>query len=509
MNIKVIKRALRLHLLTGLCCLAVGLAGCGNSTNEDTLNAETDSSEALPEKETDLNFGIFSNSLDVESAQTNRGRLKSSSELGNITFQDSSDTSSNTAENPTTTSSSTSDSCLNIGEGQSSCSSSSGNSDGSSSSNASAEAIGDSTVTETNTSEDGSSSSSSSSSGHNENSGSLRSNQATTEGSLLVEHPGKDSGDSAENLELYTVGESGLYFGQVIPDDKQVDSSNINTNKTIKKYTSGLILAAEKSTEIRADTLSGEYGFVGIESNLIDEIKFLGVVGEKFVSDDMHITESRSNQFSILRSAGGDIIASEDTSLHDATSFNLDPTGNIMGVSGKVRGFVNQNAGALIYFGQTPTHNSSNSENSSGLSIALQLPTSTPNLAGQTYRLFSMTTGLNEQEIELGAITSGEMLFNPDNTVSLKNLVVQKSVLPFTGGDIDLITTTQNYLILPFELGENGLLKITSIETGEGKLEFEGYVSANGEMIIMRRKQTNEASNNFAVGMVLGIRINP
>jgi len=507
MNIKVIKRALRLHLLTGICCLAVGLAGCGNSTNEDSLNAETDSSEALPEKETDLNFGIFSNSLDVESAQTNRGRLKSSSELGNITFQDSSDTSSNTAENPTTTSSSTSDSCLNIGEGQSSCSSSSGNSDGSSSSNASAEATGDSTVTETNTSEDGSSSSSSSS--HNENSGSLRSNQATTEGSLLVEHPGEDSGDSAENLELYTVGESGLYFGQIIPDDKQVESSNINTNKTIKKYTSGLILAAEKSTEIRADTLSGEYGFVGIESNLVDEIKFLGVVGEKFVSDDMHITESRSNQFSILRSAGGDIVALEDASLHDATSFDLDPTGSIIGIDSKARGFINQNTGALVYFGQTPTRNSSHSENSSGLSIALQLPTSTPNLAGQTYRLFSMTTGLNEQGIELGAITSGEMIFNSDNTVSLKDLVVQKSVLPFTGGDISLSTTTRNDPNLPFVLEENGLIKITGIETAEGKLELEGYVSANGEMTIMRSTLTNEASNQFEIGMVVGIIMTP
>jgi hypothetical protein len=177
----------------------------------------------------------------------------------------------------------------------------------------------------------------------------------------------------------------------------------------------------------------------------------------------------------------------------------------VIGTDNKVRGFVNQNTSALIYFGQTPAYHLGDPEKGSGLSIALQLPSSVPNLTGQTYHLLSMTTGLSDQGLQLGAITSGEMHFNPDNAVSLNDIVVQKSLLPFAGGDVNLVTIPSNYPNLSFVLEENGLLKITSIETGEGILEFEGYVSANGEMIVMRSKLTASVSNNIEIGMVVGI----
>jgi hypothetical protein len=97
------------------------------------------------------------------------------------------------------------------------------------------------------------------------------------------------------------------------------------------------------------------------------------------------------------------------------------------------------------------------------------------------------------------------MHFNPDNTVSLNDIVVQKSLLPFAGGDVNLVTIPSNYPNLSFVLEENGRLKITGIETGEGILELEGYVSANGEMIVMRSKLTVSVSNNIEIGMVVGI----
>ncbi len=297
----------------------------------------------------------------------------------------------------------------------------------------------------------------------------------------------------------------GLYAGQISPEDKHVESSNSTISTKVMDYYSGLILASKKTTQVSAGDLLGDYGFISIESNLGETLKFLSVVGEKAISDDMQITESRSNQISILRSAEGHISVLEDVSLHDATGFSLDSMGSVIGTDKKVRGFVNQNASALIYFGQTPAYHLGDSEKGSGLSIALQLPSSVPNLTGQTYRLLSMTAGLSDQGLQLGAITSGEMHFNPDNTVSLNDIVVQKSLLPFAGGDVNLVTTPSNYPNLSFVLEENGLLKMAGIETGEGILEFEGYVSANGEMIVMRSKLTASVSSDIEIGMVVGI----
>ena len=298
----------------------------------------------------------------------------------------------------------------------------------------------------------------------------------------------------------------GLYAGQISPEDKQIESSNSTVSTKVMDYYSGLILASKKTTQVSAGDLLGDYGFISIESNLGETLKFLSVVGEKAISDDMQITESRSNQISILRSAEGHISVVEDVSLHDATGFSLDSMGSVViGTDNKVRGFVNQNTSALIYFGQTPAYHLGDPEKGSGLSIALQLPSSVPNLTGQIYHLLSMTTGLSDQGLQLGAITSGEMHFNPDNTVSLNDIVVQKSLLPFAGGDVNLVTIPSNYPNLSFVLEENGLLKITGIETGEGILEFEGYVSANGEMIVMRSKLTASVSNNIEIGMVVGI----
>ena len=381
MNTLAIKHTLRLHLLTGLYCLLGSLAGCSGSSNTTPNTAvETNSSEVTPEKQASLHFGIFSHRIDSESAQTNHGQFKASSELGDIARQNTSSASSSDAANLTATSSSKSDSCLNIGEGQSSCSSNSTSPDGSSSSSADAEAEGDSTITETNTSEGASSSSSSSSSSSNHNSDSnlYSSSRTTAENSIYVVHPDKATGHSAETLQLFPIGDMGLYAGQISPDDKQVESSNSTISTKVIDYYSGLILASKKTTQVSAGDLLGDYGFISIESNLGETIKFLSVVGEKAISDDMQITESRSNQISILRSAEGHISVLEDVSLHDATGFSLDPMGGVIGSDNKVRGFINQNASALIYFGQTPAYHLGDSGKGSGLSIAIQLPNSTP-----------------------------------------------------------------------------------------------------------------------------------
>lgn len=274
------------------------------------------------------------------------------------------------------------------------------------------------------------------------------------------------------------------------------------------------VMLARASENANAGLLNGEYGVVGLLAGaqhgsgvtLIES--FYGVEQFDGVSS---VNENEFDGIALVRSPDSAAVAETDM-LTENFSYAVDSTGklSVSDNESTEKGFITSDGNLLALFfrdkeedaGDPPTV--TNAE--SGMVLGLKLPVSRPDMNGRSYRLYNLTFGYGQTDSFMNSLADAVLTFDDvlaELTFDQERGIEKSHDLANIESVSDIFAGKEVGADAPYMLEANGKLNIGLSSAGfESWLEFDGFVSANGEFLVLRSYYGNDPDNE--VGIFIG-----
>ncbi|MCC5857270.1 MAG: hypothetical protein JJT90_03885 [Ectothiorhodospiraceae bacterium] len=307
---------------------------------------------------------------------------------------------------------------------------------------------------------------------------------------------------AGEHLRVGVVRSFEQLYGAL--EDDQLDASDFRGERRSTELT---ILGRPPATLNPAD-VQGNYGLVQLRMSM-DE-RFFGVAGYVMTAD-FDGTDTIALQEDALEVEHWYGEPPELHAMNEADSIAYAVDGNRLVVDGAVSFNVTADHGAL--FAALQSRNLAGDSLvdpdepwavEEGLLLGVKLPDHQPDMDGRRYRLQAMSIQMaGAGAMELKTRQSGELVFQGGN-VALENERLQllsrdtpRSAPGFEalgdGGDGDWI---------PYTLDASG-----GISVAHGDTRFDGFVSADGDVLVLRKFTEAASDDDYTLGMWIGVRV--
>jgi len=302
--------------------------------------------------------------------------------------------------------------------------------------------------------------------------------------------------------------EVGVRYGLVDTDGNGTLDAIDPNNRQGDEPLLGFALSARKSQGLTAASVTGNYGLVGMEvqslaNGTTNAAAFFSI--ESF-DGSSNVTEASFDGSNITRTAGGASITTSNDMITANSTYTVAADGVFSITEGSQTdvGFVGDGGNLLTIFSNTNTDDGlvppTVTAFSHAAAIGVKLPTTLPDMTGRSYQLFSLQLNYDGSATSIETLTKGQIVFNGDGTLNITGVSFRKitrttdlaNIMPVTGTSTD--SNNQSVAI-----GTNGSLTF-SLDTET----FDGFVSADGQMILLRTKDNGGATNQ-SVGMIIGI----
>lgn len=271
-----------------------------------------------------------------------------------------------------------------------------------------------------------------------------------------------------------------------------------------------------KTLEVFAQTPSGD-----------DPINLTGVFGRVYLENDQVASNSitMTTEQNIVTFNGTDLDATAGT-LQDLTlttggveyfaepagedqtglPFDLNDDGDFVSIDGDpVDGFIDAGLDFIALFS---ADNSVEGESEFSKTLMVRLPGSTPTIAGNSYRVFGISTGFTGGEaIELGGPRFNTLLnMSSDTEGALEGTVVTLDRADFTSQVERSATAIDGNASVT--VGENGQTTVTITESG-GTTELSGFLNEDASIGIFTNNFTPTDGTTDSLGLTILMQVNP
>jgi len=346
-------------------------------------------------------------------------------------------------------------------------------------------------------------------------------------GAIVVDIPFEENVDATlqfgwrfppQTFRLEPVGSTGVHIGRdeevgvrygLVDTDGNGSLDAINpSDRQGDEPLLGFGIIARKSQGLTAANVTGNYGLVGMEvqsfvNGNTDAVVFFSV--ENFDGSSI-VTETSFDGSIITRTDGGASITtgSDVTTANSTYTVAADGTFSLTEGGQTDVGFVGNNGNLIVVLDNSNTDNGANPPTitmfSHAAAIGVKLPTTLPNMTGRSYRLFSLELNYDGSATSIEALTKGQLAFNGDGTLNITGVSFRKITRATDLANITPVAgTSANSNNQSVTIGTNGSLAFTL-----GTQTFDGFVSADGQMLLLRTKDNGGATNQ-TVGMIIGI----
>jgi hypothetical protein len=286
------------------------------------------------------------------------------------------------------------------------------------------------------------------------------------------------------------------------------------------KYTFALEAVAPQASGMNTNTLAGNYGSVNLVNFFPDtsgtSAVYSGVnVSTVATNGDVMQTQNEAQIVTRTPTPTGTATFAEstDTTLNTGTisvSSNGQFTYTENGSNTSFFGFVSSNAEFVLESVSDSSGTSPITDASNGLSLSVRLPTTAPNLDGHSYRLMGIEKWMDTSgRIEIARLRGDDdrLTFNNDGTVTLYYNGMDRVSRNVDNADYTLISDTSsgtfNQVVT---IANDGAISFT-LDTTDSTREFQGFVSASTDIIILRSIERAKDASAYATGLFVAIPV--
>lgn len=320
-------------------------------------------------------------------------------------------------------------------------------------------------------------------------------------------------------LQLTSSNNNELFIGNLMTSGKRfhlVDSDGDGVNDLIDsaigdEHGLGIVVGVRKSQNIKKQELAGDYGFVGVDAMIGRRTAFV-YRPPQLITSGFGLANSNSKSFYTIgrMRVENDILHIEENQNNpEKEVFGLTTDGQLITVGTQApRGYVSPGGDVIVYFGrQGEKNNNKGFITGSGVTMGVKLPERLPILEGGRYRLFELSIGLGQGDVHLNTRISGALAFTESRTIKLTDL--QAKVIDYdvdTGQLISSLKIHPDIEEVPVSYADNGLVSFNAINSSGQSTQYSGYVSNNGNLIILRKLIDPYDQKSMVEGLVIAVR---
>ncbi len=320
-------------------------------------------------------------------------------------------------------------------------------------------------------------------------------------------------------MRLQRIKSTGFLIGQIVEHAERYDLVDGNgdgwgdemASKVGDDLFRGLAIGTHKTPDLTTEALAGRFGFVGLKTNFLrgGRIEALGFRAKRMLTPSGTMTETRYDGVSTLWTDGEGVTVTSDPTMHATQTFSVDIEGRFMLETDRfAEGFASLDGNVIVHFGSFLNEDGNAlSTTEPGITLGVRLAEQTPDLLGKQYRLFETSIGLGSQNIQLSSISSGQLVFNDGAMVSLKGLHISHAVYDTASGQAKTVGAEQADIIgQPVSIDTDGTITIEPIFQADGKLEYAGFVSADGALVVLRKRFSGYGLDRETMGIIVGVQ---
>lgn len=325
------------------------------------------------------------------------------------------------------------------------------------------------------------------------------------------------SGAPGSSVYLGQHNDAGVRYHLIDTDgDLQVDALDPSL-KAGDEVGFSLVVMAKKSQGMDDSSLNGLYGMVGLDVQVVNgsgDIDVGAFYSIESFDGARGITENLLNAVDLSRSPNGAPTSSTDT-VPANSSYVFGPDGDgsfaVHDIGDAVnfdRAFAGDNGNFFVVAagGHTESSPSVIVSADQGMAMGVKLPAIAPNMTDRSYRMHSMSVTFAGSSTRIDNLGGGVISFNGDGSLNITGDSVRG--VERTNDTAQVVPVSE-----PFDwgvsnqsvqIGDNGSVNIANITTGTDNMKFDGFVSADGKMLVLRSVYTGTATEK-GVGMWVGV----
>jgi hypothetical protein len=323
----------------------------------------------------------------------------------------------------------------------------------------------------------------------------------------------------AGSVRFTPVADSGIFLGQLnevaMRYELTADDSALDPNaKHGDEVYYSLLMLAPKSEGLSADALSGDYGSVGMaltanhgtgNTRVAASYRVTGFDGTGTAAGSSTVGDDHA--VAVDRAPNSAPTVLESTAPRDGT-YSVTADGKL--TWGDSTGFAANNGNVLALFGHsTTTDGTSITSATNSMTVAVKLPASQPDMSGRSYKLRNLMLGYKDAGTVLTTISGGVLTFNDGGSnVTLSGKTLRGAERDTDAANLVPISEDVSAFLAEYAanqqvtVGTNGRIDIATISDSEGDLKLDGFVSADGKLLVLRA--TFSGANAEDVGIFIG-----
>jgi hypothetical protein len=272
-----------------------------------------------------------------------------------------------------------------------------------------------------------------------------------------------------------------------------------------------LLLAGKESTGMSNASLSGNYGVVAMTVAMNSGYNTMLAASQGVWNfngaGDVDVTA----QVVELERAQGSAPVRQDIVDALSTTYTVAVNGAMTLEDGE--GFAANGGNAWALFPYSTTDDGGDPETitgvEKGLTLGVKLPASLPDMGENSYRITNLMVGHGTTSTIITTLANASIRFNGDGTLDVEAGTLRGVERATDVASLEPVAETIGTLVAnqSVTVGNNGSIDIAAINDDGGVLKLDGFVSADGKLLVLRALWTE--GDDKDVGVFIGSLTNP